>query len=162
MLCKLLLEGNPADLAAYRARLRWLRPLCAAAKVLGVGTILFAQLGVPRLLEPGPQRSFFRGFYTGIGVFVAVAAVAAFFLLGRLLKDEAALRRRFTECTDERNRSIDQKALQSAGAVVFAGLYILLLAAGLFAPVLFVFCLAGVLAYCLLFLGFRLYYRHKL
>lgn len=162
MLCKLLLDGHPSDLGAYRTRLRRLRPLCAAVKAPGVGTILFAQLGVPCLLAEGPRQSFFRGFYTGVGAFLTVAAVAVFFMLGRLLTDESALRRRFTECTDERNRSIDQKALQSAGVAVFAGLYILLLAAGLFAPVLFAFCLAGVLAYCLLFLGFRLYYRHKL
>ena len=77
-------------------------------------------------------------------------------------RDDTALRREFTRATDERNRCIRQKAAQSAAAVLFILLYIVLLAAGLFAPVLFLFCLAGILAFAALYLIFYLYYNRVL
>ena len=162
MLMLQILDGSPATKEAYRARLQALRPLLVVLKILGAATVLFALLGVPRLLPEGRSASFFTGFYTGTGCFLMVFSAVLFIRTGRLLRDDAALRRRFTQCTDERNRCIHQKAMQSAAMVVFVLLYILLLAAGLFAPVLFLFCLAGLLVFGALYLLFRLYYSRAL
>ena len=162
MLMQHILDGSPATQEAYRARLRALRPLLVVLKILGAATVLFAPLGVPHLIPEGRSASFFAGFYTGTGCFVMVFSAVMFIRISRILRDDAALRRQFTQCTDERNRCIHQKAMQSAAVVLFVLLYIVLLAAGLFAPVLFLFCLAGLLVFGTLYLIFHLYYSHTL
>lgn len=162
MIIRQLFEGHPATPEAYRARLRTLRPFCAVPPVLGAATLLFALLGVPRLLGQEENVSFFSGFYSGTGFFLIALGLVFYLRTGRLLKDETALRRRFTECTDERNCRIDEKAAQAAAVALFLVLYILLLGAGLFAPILFAFCLAGILLFAVLYLAFRLYYSHVL
>lgn len=162
MIIRQLFDGHPASQEAYRARLRTLRPFCAVPSVLGTATILFALLGVPRLLREQTQLSFFSGFYTGTGCFLLVLGLVLYLRTGRLLKDEAALRRRFTECTDERNCRINEKAALAAAGALFLVLYVLLLGAGLFAPVLFAFCLAGILLFAVLYLVFRFYYSRVL
>lgn len=162
MIIRQLFTGHPATPEAYRARLRTLRPLCAVLPVLGAATALFALLGVPRLLGEEQNGSFFSGFYTGTGLFLIVLGARLFFRIGSLLKDGTALRRHFTECTDERNLRISEKAALSAVVALFVILYLILLCAGLFAPVLFVFCLAGILGFAVLYLAFRFYYSRLL
>lgn len=162
MLIQHILEANLSTPEAYRARLRALRPLLVVLKILGAATVLFALLGVPRLLPEGRNASFFSGFYSGTGFFLMVFSAVLFIRIGRILRDDTALRREFTRATDERNRCIRQKAAQSAAVVLFLLLYIVLLAAGLFAPVLFLFCLAGILAFAALYLIFYLYYNRVL
>lgn len=142
MLIQHILEANLSTPEAYRARLRALRPLLVVLKILGAATVLFALLGVPRLLPEGRNASFFSGFYSGTGFFLMVFSAVLFIRIGRILRDDTALRREFTRATDE--------------------LYIVLLAAGLFAPVLFLFCLAGILAFAALYLIFYLYYNRVL
>lgn len=161
IICQLL-EGHPAGLEEYRARLRSLRPFCAVLPVLGAATVLFALLGVPRLLGEERNISFFSGFYTGTGFSLIALGCILFFRTGRLLRDDAALRRRFTQTTDERNCRINEKAALAAVGALFLVLYLLLLGAGLFAPVLFVFCLVSILLFAVLYLAFRLYYSRVL
>lgn len=162
MLMQHILNGNVSTPDAYRARLRALRPLLVVLKILGAATVLFSLFGVPRLVPETGNPSFFSGFYCGTGIFLLVFSAVLHIRIGRMLWDDTALRRQFTQCTDERNRYIQEKALRSAGAAVFVLLYILLLVAGLFAPVLFLFCLAGILTFGVLYLLFHLYYSRVL
>lgn len=162
MIIRQFFEGHPATQESYRIRLQVLRPFCAVPMVLGAATVLFALLGVPRLLSEERNISFFSGFYSGTGFFLLVLGLVLYLRIGRLLKDEAALRRRFTECTDERNCRINEKAALAAVGALFLVLYLLLLGAGLFAPVLFVFCLVSILLFAVLYLAFRLYYSRVL
>lgn len=162
MIMQHILDQNVTTLEAYRARLQTLRPLLVVLKILGAATVLFALFGVPRLLPEGRNVSFFSGFYSGTGFFLLVFSAVMFIRISRILRDEPALRREFTQCSDERNRCIRQKAAQSAAMMLFLLLYIVLLVAGLFAPVLFLFCLAGILAFSALYLIFWLYYNHTL
>ena len=162
MMLKLLFAGCPATMDAYRARTRRCVGLFAALAVLGAATWLYGFFGVPELLPEGARRSYFYGFYTGMGTALAGCGLVLAVRTARLLKDEAALRKAFTRDTDERNRAIRRRAIQAAGVCLFAVLYAGVLVAGLFAPVLFGFCLAGVLGFALLYGLFYAYYNHKL
>ena len=95
---------------------------------------------------------FVNGVSLGAGVLVARHYGA---------KDETALRRAFTGHTDERNTMITHRALRSAGLALCVLLYAGVFVVGLFAPVLFLFCLVGAIAYGLLFCFLRLYYSRK-
>ena len=81
--------------------------------------------------------------------------------LVKLIESNAALRRAFTEHTDERNTMITHRALRTAGLALCVLLYAGVFVVGLFAPVLFLFCLVGAIAYGLLFCFLRLYYSRK-
>lgn len=161
MLFRALFSGVPADLNAYRARLRAAVRLYAALAALGAFTLLFGLLAVPALLPAG-DVDYFSGFYCGLGAGLALGFLVLILRTRRLLRDEAALRRDFTQYTDERNRAIRHRALLAAGVTLFFLLYIAMLVGSLFAPALFSFSLAGVLAFTLLFGVFRLYYSRKL
>lgn len=162
MLFRALFAGVPADLNAYRARLRAAMRLYAVLAALGVFTLLFGLLGVPALLPAGHDSDYFSGFYCGMGTALTLGFLVLILRTRRLLRDEAALRRDFTQYTDERNRAIRHRALLAAGVTLFFLLYIAMLVGSLFAPALFSFSLAGVLAFTLLFGVFRLYYSRKL
>ena len=152
MLFRSLFTGVPADLNAYRARLQAAMRLYAALATLGAFTLLFGALGVPALLPEGGNVEYFSGFYCGMGTGLALGFLVLILRTRRLLRNEAALRRDFTKYTDERNRAIRHRFL----------LYIAMLVGSLFAPALFGFSLAGVLAFTLLFGVFQLYYSRKL
>lgn len=162
MLFRSLFTGVPADLNAYRARLQAAMRLYAALATLGAFTLLFGALGVPALLPEGGNVEYFSGFYCGMGTGLALGFLVLILRTRRLLRNEAALRRDFTKYTDERNRAIRHRALLAAGVTLFFLLYIAMLVGSLFAPALFGFSLAGVLAFALLFGMFQLYYSRKL
>ena len=162
MLFRSLFTGVPADLNAYRARLQAAMRLYAALATLGAFTLLFGALGVPALLPEGGNVEYFSGFYCGMGTGLALGFLVLILRTRRLLRDEAALRRDFTKYTDERNRAIRHRALLAAGVTLFFLLYIAMLVGSLFAPALFGFSLAGVLAFALLFGVFQVYYSRKL
>ena len=162
MLFRSLFTGVPADLNAYRARLQAAMRLYAALATLGAFTLLFGALGVPALLPEGDNVEYFSGFYCGMGTGLALGFLVLILRTRRLLRNEAALRRDFTKYTDERNRAIRHRALLAAGVTLFFLLYIAMLVGSLFAPALFGFSLAGVLAITLLFGVFQLYYSRKL
>lgn len=162
MLFRSLFTGVPADLNAYRARLQAAMRLYAALATLGAFTLLFGVLGVPALLPEGGNVEYFSGFYCGMGTGLALGFLVLILRTRRLLRNEAALRRDFTKYTDERNRAIRHRALLAAGVTLFFLLYIAMLVGSLFAPALFGFSLAGVLAFALLFGVFQLYYSRKL
>lgn len=162
MLFRSLFTGVPADLNAYRARLQAAMRLYAALATLGAFTLLFGILGVPALLPEGGNVEYFSGFYCGMGTGLALGFLVLILRTRRLLRNEAALRRDFTKYTDERNRAIRHRALLAAGVTLFFLLYIAMLVGSLFAPALFGFSLAGVLAFALLFGVFQLYYSRKL
>ena len=162
MLFHSLFTGVPADLNAYRARLQAAMRLYAALATLGAFTLLFGALGVPALLPEGGNVEYFSGFYCGMGTGLALGFLVLILRTRRLLRNEAALRRDFTKYTDERNRAIRHRALLAAGVTLFFLLYIAMLVGSLFAPALFGFSLAGVLAFALLFGVFQLYYSRKL
>ena len=162
MLFRSLFTGVPADLNAYRARLQAAMRLYAALATLGAFTLLFGALGVPALLPEGGNVEYFSGFYCGMGTGLAFGCLVLILRTRRLLRNEAALRRDFTKYTDERNRAIRHRALLAAGVTLFFLLYIAMLVGSLFAPALFGFSLAGVLAFALLFGVFQLYYSRKL
>lgn len=162
MLFRSLFTGVPADLNAYRARLQAAMRLYAALATLGAFTLLFGILGVPALLPEGGNVEYFSGFYCGMGTGLALGFLVLILRTSRLLRNEAALRRDFTKYTDERNRAIRHRALLAAGVTLFFLLYIAMLVGSLFAPALFGFSLAGVLAFALLFGVFQLYYSRKL
>lgn len=162
MLFRSLFTGVPADLNAYRARLQAAMRLYAALATLGAFTLLFGALGVPALLPEGGNVEYFSGFYCGMGTGLALGFLVLILRTRRLLRNEAALRRDFTKYTDERNRAIRHRALLAAGVTLFFFLYIAMLVGSLFAPALFSFSLAGVLAFALLFGVFQLYYSRKL
>ena len=162
MLFRSLFTGVPADLNAYRARLQAAMRLYAALATLGAFTLLFGVLGVPALLPEGGNVEYFSGFYCGMGTGLALGFLVLILRTRRLLRNEAALRRDFTKYTDERNRAIRHRALLAAGVTLFFFLYIAMLVGSLFAPALFGFSLAGVLAFALQFGVFQLYYSRKL
>lgn len=162
MLFRSLFTGVPADLNAYRARLQAAMRLYAALATLGAFTLLFGALGVPVLLPEGGNVEYFSGFYCGMGTGLALGFLVLILRTRCLLRNEAALRRDFTKYTDERNRAIRHRALLAAGVTLFFLLYIAMLVGSLFAPALFGFSLAGVLAFALLFGVFQLYYSRKL
>lgn len=162
MLFHSLFTGVPADLNAYRARLQAAMRLYAALATLGAFTLLFGALGVPALLPEGGNVEYFSGFYCGMGTGLALGFLVLILRTRRLLRNEAALRRDFTKYTDERNRAIRHRALLAAGVTLFFLLYIAMLVGSLFAPALFGFSLAGVLAFALLFGVFQVYYSRKL
>ena len=162
MLFRSLFTGVPADLNAYRARLQAAMRLYAALATLGAFTLLFGVLGVPALVPEGGNVEYFSGFYCGMGTGLALGFLVLILRTRRLLRNEAALRRDFTKYTDERNRAIRHRALLAAGVTLFFFLYIAMLVGSLFAPALFGFSLAGVLAFALLFGVFQLYYSRKL
>ena len=162
MLFRSLFTGVPADLNAYRARLQAAMRLYAALATLGAFTLLFGILGVPALLPEGGNVEYFSGFYCGMGTGLALGFLVLILRTRRLLRNEAALRRDFTKYTDERNRAIRHRALLAAWVTLFFLLYIAMLVGSLFAPALFGFSLAGVLAFALLFGVFQLYYSRKL
>lgn len=162
MLFRSLFTGVPADLNAYRARLQAAMRLYAALATLGAFTLLFGALGVPALLPEGGNVEYFSGFYCGMGTGLALGFLVLILRTRRLLRNEAALRRDFTKYTDERNRAIRHRALLAAGVTLFFLLYIAMLVGSLFAPALFGFSLAGVLAFALLFGVFQVYYSRKL
>lgn len=162
MLFRSLFTGVPADLNAYRARLQAAMRLYAALATLGAFTLLFGILGVPALLPEGGNVEYFSGFYCGMGTGLALGFLVLILRTRRLLRNEAALRRDFTKYTDERNRAIRHRALLAAGVTLFFLLYIAMLVGSLFAPALFGFSLAGVLAFALLFGVFQVYYSRKL
>ena len=128
---------------------------------LGVLTIVFGLFAVPRILPEGRRLYFFSGFYCGGGTGLTASVAWNIRRLRRTLRDETALRRAFTEQTDERNAMITNRAARAAGLALCVLLYVGVFFVGLFVPALFLFCLAGALAYSLLFFLFRLYYSRK-
>lgn len=159
MLLRLFLNGSAAGLAAYRRLLQRYRKFACLLMALGLLTVALALWGVPRLLAGSPRQDFFSGFYSGVGCGMTLAAAVWYVRLRRLLADETALKRAFTRDNDERNRQIAARALLSAGVALVCLLYVGLLVAGLFYPVLFWFCLAAATLYAFLTFAFRLYYQ---
>lgn len=161
MLLSCLLSGHAADLTAFRSHMKSLQSLFCALAVLGALTCLFGLFGVPRLLPESHRQAFFCGFYCGGGLGLVAASAKFLWRIRRTLRDETALRRAFTEHTDERNTMITHRALRTAGLALCVLLYAGVFVVGLFAPVLFLFCLVGAIAYGLLFCFLRLYYSRK-
>lgn len=161
MLIRLFLN-RAAGLEEYRRTVRGCRKIACGLAALGLLTLAAALLAVPELLAGSGREDFFSGFYSGVGTGVMAAAAVWYIRLGRLLGDEAALKRAYIKDTDERNRQINTRALLSAGLVLVCLLYIGLLTAGLFYPVLFWFCLAAAVLYVLLTLLFRWYYQRTM
>lgn len=161
MLFSRLLSAGAADLAEFRAKQKSLLNLLYVLAALGVLTIVFGLFAVPRILPEGRRLYFFSGFYCGGGAGLTASAAWNIRRLRRTLRDETALRRAFTEQTDERNAMITNRAARAAGLALCVLLYVGVFFVGLFVPALFLFCLAGALAYSLLFFLFRLYYSRK-
>jgi len=161
MLFSCLLSAGAADLAEFRAKQKGLLNLLYVLAALGVLTIVFGLFAVPRILPEGRRLYFFSGFYCGGGAGLTASVAWNIRRLRRTLRDETALRRAFTEHTDERNTMITHRALRTAGLALCVLLYAGVFVVGLFAPVLFLFCLVGAIAYGLLFCFLRLYYSRK-
>ena len=161
MLLSCLLSAGAADLAEFRAKQKGLLNLLYVLAALGVLTIVFGLFAVPRILPEGRRLYFFSGFYCGGGAGLTASVAWNIRRLRRTLRDETALRRAFTEHTDERNTMITHRALRTAGLALCVLLYAGVFVVGLFAPVLFLFCLVGAIAYGLLFCFLRLYYSRK-
>ena len=115
MLFSCLLSAGAADLAEFRAKQKGLLNLLYVLAALGVLTIVFGLFAVPRILPEGRRLYFFSGFYCGGGAGLTASAAWNIRRLRRTLRDETALRRAFTEQTDERNAMITNRAARAAG-----------------------------------------------
>lgn len=150
------------NLEDFRAQKQGELQLTVFTLILGVATVLFALLGVPRILPEEGHQSFYMGFYSGVGCCVAVISLIGIVNLRRLLRDDAALKRERTKAMDERNQQINHYALQAAGFCLSFLLYAGVLVVGLFNPTLFWFCFAAAMCYSVLTVVFRAYFTHKL
>ena len=110
MLFSCLLSAGAADLAEFRAKQKGLLNLLYVLAALGVLTIVFGLFAVPRILPEGRRLYFFSGFYCGGGAGLTASVAWNIRRLRRTLRDETALRRAFTEQTDERNAMITNHA----------------------------------------------------
>ena len=121
MLFSCLLSAGAADLAEFRAKQKGLLNLLYVLAALGVLTIVFGLFAVPRILPEGRRLYFFSGFYCGGGAGLTASVAWNIRRLRRTLRDETALRRAFTEQTDERNAMITNRAARAAGLALWAG-----------------------------------------
>lgn len=151
-----------ANLEEYRrvvqGRRRWMRLMCA----LGVFTILFSLLAVPRIAPEGNGGDFIQGFYMGVGMGMALGGLFLDLRLAARLKDEAQLKAARLKDGDERLQAIAQKAQVAAGIATVAVLYAAMLVGGLFSFQLMIFCVAVVLVFFVCFMAFYKYYEKKL
>jgi predicted lysophospholipase L1 biosynthesis ABC-type transport system permease subunit len=163
MLLKGILCDKTANMEEYKAKRRRRTYVYLGMAVLGVLTLLFDFLAVPRLVpQDTPFGGFSKGLYLGAGAaLIACGGMMAYRNL-RSLKDEALLKRLRAEEEDERSRAIASRATFSAAIVTMVILYLVLVVAGVFSPMLVLFCIGVVVVFFVCELAFQCYYGHKM
>lgn len=162
MFIKKLLACKTANLEEYRAVVQRRRLLLCAVCVLGVVSVLAANLAVPRLLEESAHTSFCQGFYTGVGIALIVCGIVGERRLAALLRDEEKLKQARCRDNDERLQEITRRAQVGAGLATLAALYVVMLAGGVLSLELMLFSAAVVIFFFVSFVAFYGYYERRL
>jgi hypothetical protein len=131
--------------------------------VVGLATILFVQLIVPRYISVEDMHtSFFSGVYTGVGIALMLVGVISAAKNRAVLADPEKCKHAYLEASDELNRAITLQALRATMPIMVAVLYVGLLVVGAFDIVLFWFCFGMIFLFAGCFIGFLSYFDHKM
>ncbi|BCN29140.1 hypothetical protein [Anaeromicropila herbilytica] len=127
---------------------------------LGLVTLLFGFLfsfgDKPHLSD------FLSGVYAGVGTVLIVSAIGLIFRIKRTLKDEVKIKQERIKEQDERNQTIIQKSIYSAGIVSMILMYIALMIAGIFNIVVFWTLWVLVMGNAIVYSVMYLYYSKKM
>lgn len=124
--------------------------------VLGMAAFIITMFSQP--IFGISQESHQVSFYNGIGFGLIAGGIILLIKFGRLIKNKRKLRESRIKNTDERIQSISNKALLSAGVILFAAIYLMGLIGGLFYPILIKVMLILVAVFLLsYFIMFRIF-----
>lgn len=140
-----------------RGRMRWMIAGCVLAAAVGAfgAWYAFGNMGV------NPATDFIRGMQTGLLAVVVGALCITSIGYGRALRDEARLRRLYTEENDERNRFIRDRI---GGIGMDLSLFLLAVAtvvAGFFDATVSITLAAALAALAFVKAGLKFYFRAK-
>lgn len=119
----------------FRAVVRTRMRVMAVFFLLGAATLTVTLLAKFRWTVAVSEHML--GVFSGIGSGLIVVSAIRWLQNRRILSDEKRLREERRKSTDERLIAISHKAFRTAAAALVAALYIALLVAGMFYPVLF-------------------------
>jgi len=162
MLLKMLTFKPNCTEEEYRAHKKSMLGFGIFLSLAGLATVMFAELGVPRLIPGAEHLDFYRGLYTGGGCGLAVFGIVFFLRNRRALRDPDFFKKCFVKDTDERNCEINSRSIRAAGFTLMTLSYLVMLVAGLFYWELFWFCFAFAIAGMLLIVLFGTYYSRML
>ena len=146
MIC--LSNGNVKENQDYKEVIKRKRKVILVLLIFGVLTTLVAVGN--EILNIVPVDGHISDLYAGIGVG-----------LGKLLKNEIALKEERLKNLDERNILISRMAAKSAAMVLIFCSYIAMLIGGLFSKVIFYCFWWVVMVFLFAYVFFSLYYRNK-
>lgn len=121
-----------------------------------------AAIAASTFLLRSEERAFLAGLYMGLGCSLLAVCVVWFLKIRSILKDEKKIRMRRLKEADERNIQVTMKAHYTAGALLIAVGYAVLLVAGFFSMEVFWTVWTFVMLYFVLFVIGRVFYERKM
>ena len=111
------------------------------------------------LLDPD---SYLCGFYLGQGVGLIFAGILKILQLKKISQNEELLKKERLKYTDERNRAIAGKAMQTSLFILLILAYIGMLAGVLYSRTIFYCYWSVIMAFLFIYIICRKYYNHKM
>ena len=159
MFIRMMLQGANTD-EEYRRKLEDRQKLSWVTLLMGSAAVI-AGIIMLRVMPDSYRTGFLSGLYCGVGASVIVADIISLIKVRKLLKDEALLHRERIKESDERKNEIAKKAAATAVTVFIFILFATLIVSGFFSMEVFWTLWGSLIAYFLIFIGFKTYYAKK-
>ena len=159
MFIRAMLQGANTD-EEYRRKLEGRQKLSWVTMLMGIAAII-AGIIMLRVMPDSYRTGFLFGLYCGVGASVIVVDIISLIKVRRIMKDETLLRRERIKESDERKKEIARKAAATAMMVFVYILFAALIVSGFFSMEVFWTLWGSLIAYFLIFIGFKTYYTKK-
>ncbi len=106
--------------------------------------------------------SFFCGLYVGLGCGLILAGTIKVLQMRKLLRNEELLKKERIKFTDERNRAITAKAVQTSIFIILVLSYAAMLIGVFYSKIIFYCYWSMIIAFFLVYLACIKYYNHKM
>ncbi len=159
MFIKMMLQGANTD-EEYRRKLESRQKLSWATLLMGIAAVI-AGIIMLRVMPDSYRTGFLSGLYCGVGVSVIVVDLISLIKVRKILKDNTLLHRERIKESDERKNEIARRAAARGVTVFVYILFAALIVSGFFSMEVFWTLWGSLIAYFLIFIGFKTYYTKK-
>lgn len=159
MFIKMMLQGANTD-EEYRRKLESRQKLSWVTLLMGIAAVI-AGIIMLRVMPDSHRTAFLSGLYCGVGAGVIVADIVSLLKVRKMLRDDMMLHRERIKESDERKNEIAKRTAATAMMVFVYILFAALIVSGFFSMEVFWTLWGSLIAYFLIFIGFKTYYTKK-
>lgn len=155
----MMLQGANTD-EEYRRKLESRQKLSWVTLIMGIAAVI-AGIIMLRVMSDSHRTAFLSGLYCGVGAGVIVADIVSLLKVRKMLRDDTMLHRERIKESDERKNEIAKRTAATAMTVFVYVLFAALIVSGFFSMEVFWTLWGSLIAYFLIFIGFKTYYTKK-